>query len=660
MKRNWKRILAVSLAAAVALAGGLLAWNTWFGGAGEPEPLSPVEVLQPEPIRFAPPDPNPPPVWNYGPDPADFALDEATGIEYVRGIAVVMFERDAGEAQRQAALAASGGEIAGRADMIGKWQLRVPAEDYASLRALCAMLEGMPGVSAAMPDHVETAVLQALPPGDPWTGGIYMSPIANGLWAEINRLPEAWDRFNALTANQAKLGMADAGVNTAHEELTGIVQHVTTINGFTQPAYSYTPVPNIHGTGVAGVMAARAGNGKGGAGVAWDAKVYAVDSISAISGGCTSEQVYYDSILALVREGVSAVNFSIGIITDSNNGTSIPDVHGHAAAQNLWQMLSHGWADFVVVQSAGNRRIESRLNGYFASVTTENAKLNLTAGQLAAVKLAAGNPDMTDAQALEIATEMVLNRILVAGSLERTGASYTQAPYSAFGGVNQLYAPGTNIFVPGTGVSSYQWLTGTSMCAPQFTALAGWMRALNPALSGGMVGALLKLDAVSPCVVRDYGGGAQTHRMLDSVHALEATYTPHLLSRRAEVIVDPDGYILLPEKTTTADLIAALNPVNCTLAYGKAAASLAGTGDQVKVKAVGATGRELEHTYTLVVRGDLNGDGRVDALDAQCLLGYEQGTWEPPYGQEIFELALYNPDLGRNLTAQELFDRGME
>jgi len=634
MKRNWKSILAVTLVAAVVLTGGLLAWqwNGRFGGTGEPEPLSPVEVLQPEPIRFAPPDPEAPPVQNYGPDPADFAVDEATGIEYVRGIAVVMFERGADEAQRQAALAASGGELVGRADMIGKWQLRVPAEDYASLQALCAMLEGMPGVCAAMPDHVEEAVLQALPPGDPWTGGIYMSPAANGLWAEIGRLPEAWDRFNALTLNQVRLGMADAGAYTAHEELTGIVQHVTTVNGFTQPAYSYVPAPHYHATGVAGVMAARAGNGKGGAGVAWNAKVFAVDSISAVGGGRTSEQVYYDSILALVREGVSAVNFSIGIITDSNNGTAIPDTHGRVAASHLWQMLNYGWTDFVVVQSAGNRRIESRLNGYFASVTAANAGL------------------------AEQATEMVLSRILVAGALEGSGTNYNQTYYSAYGGVNQVYTPGNNILVPNAGgVSAYQTLTGTSMCAPQLTAVAGWMRALNPALSGGMVGALLKLDAVSPRAVRDYGGGAPAYRMLDSVRALEATFTPYLLSRQTDVIVQPAAfYILVPEKTAAADLLAALNPVNCTLAYGKTTPALAGTGDQVKARAVGTTGRELEHTYTLVVKGDLNGDGRVDALDAQCLLGYEQGTWEPPYPPAIFTLAL------DGMTAQQLFDRGME
>ena len=622
MKNNWKKILALSLAAAVLLVGGLCAWHFGNRPGGAEDPIAPSvgpESPGPEPIRFAPPDPNPPPVQNYGPDPADFALDEATGIEYVSGIVVVLFEREASEAQRQAALAASGGEIAGRADMVGKWQLRIPTEGYAALLALCGRLSAMPGVAAAMPDHVVEAVPQALPSADPWTGGT--------AWADIDRLPEAWAAFNGLTETQAKLGMVDTGVNVSHEELVGIAYSLTTVDGFTAPAYSYAVTPSYHGTAVAGMMAARANNNRGAAGVAWNAAVCAVDYVSATFDGRTTEQVFYDGILAVVRQGAKAVNFSIGIITPSNQGTANVDAHGYAAAQNMWQVLSYGY-DFLIVQSAGNRDIESIRNGFFCSVTEANAGLSAPQAR------------------------MVLDRILVAGSLEPGGAGYVQADYSAYGGAQQIFAPGSGVTVPASASNSaYQTLTGTSMAAPQVTATAGWMLALNPALDCGQVGALLKLEAVSPASVQPRGGG-QPYRKLDCMRALGAANGLRLEPLQPDITVNAGGcYILVPEKTTAAGLAAALRVVNGTLVYDKAQTPrLAGTGD--RVRAAGVHGVDV--TYTLVVRGDLNGDGRADALDAQCLLGLAAGTWQYGYSKAVFDLAL------GGMTAQELFDKGME
>jgi len=629
---NWKKILILSLAAALVLTGGLFAWRGWPGRPGEAIPSAGLEYPRPAPIRFEPHDPDPTPVENYGPDPADFLVDEATGVEFVRGIAVVMFERGATGEQRQAALETSGGEIVGRADMVGKWQLRVPAGDYAALLDLCAALEALPGVAAAMPDLVARPVMQALPSADPWTGGAYSDAAGNSQWAEIDRLPEAWAVYGS-TGGRAQLGIVDGGVNAGHEELTGIVQNITAVTAVSGPGYSYTVTPHWHGTGVAGVMAARANNGRGGAGVAWQADVYAVDCESARIAVPTTE-VYYDCFLTALGRGAKAVNFSLGMI--GSTGSYDPEAHGRTAARYLWQMLDWGY-DCVFVQSAGNSRVDSQLNGFFASVTAGNAaQAGLTPQQ----------------------TEMVLARILVAGALERNGAGYRQTASSAYGGVNQIYAPGVNVFTPNSGHSSaYQRISGTSLSAPQITATAGWMFALNPGLDGGQVGALLKHNAVSPPVVRDFSAASPaTYRMLDCMRALEAALTPRLESIRPEVTVSEAGRtIILPDKTAASDLAAALQVVNGTLIYDKAQSSperLAGTGDQVKARVAGSSG--LEVTYTLVVKGDLNGDGRVDALDAQCLLGRTQSTWQPDYPEEIYELAL------DGMSAQALFDRGME
>lgn len=629
---NWKKWLAVVLAAAVMLTGGMLVWqwDHWFGGSEAEEAPFAAEYPLPDAISIEPHDENPPEVQNYNPDPADFVLDDPSGVEYVKEIAVVMFARSATDAQRQAVLNASGGEIVGRADMIGKWQLRVPAGDYAALSALCEQLEAMPGVQGAMPDLVVEVQDLALPSNDPWTGGT--------AWADICRLPEAWSTYNALTANQAKLGMVDSGVNAKHEELSGgIVQNLTTVATIDDNyEYTYTTSIEYHGTGVAGVMAARANNNKGGAGVAWNAKIYAVDYKAAQAANTkrSSVQVFYDGILTAVRAGANAINFSIGLLyPDQPNGTSKPNEHGRAAAAITWQMIDWGWDDFVIVQAAGNAQKDAFYNGYFCSITKENAGL-------------------TDAQ-----YEMVANRIIVAGSLIESGSKYQQANYSAYGTPFAVYAPGSAIYTANTGNSAYQWLTGTSMSAPMITATAGWMFALNPSLDGGQVGQLLKMDAVSPRQVQDNRSGVNaSYRMLDCVRALASVSAPYLESLQEDIVVDNDArYIIVPRKTTAAELSAALRALHGTITYEKASTApehLAGTGDQVQW--ISSANPALGSTYTLVVKGDLNGDGRSDALDAQCLLGRAEHTWQPSYSESIYTLAL------DGMNAQTLFDNGME
>jgi len=638
VKKRWRILIAV-LAAAVLVVGGNLLWfaPSWFGRADPPQASALYKFPAPDPLAFAPPPGDAPPVEGYNPTPADFAEDEATGTGFVKNIVVVYFRRDATQEQKQAALEAVGGEVAGRADMIGKWEVRVAGgagETLEELRALCALLEARPGVAAATPDHVIELAAQALP-NDPWTGGGHTDAAQNCWWAQAVRLPEAWE-YNAAVAARVMLGLVDHGVNTAHEELSGVVEAITNIGGA-----GYPQQPTDHGTGVAGVMAARAGNGAGLAGVAWNAEVFSVDAMNP-AGAAGSTQMVYNAIAEEIRRGANAVNISLGVFGSGAYPEGLDEEgiarHARDAALLLSGLIGYGYGDFVIAQSAGNSASGAQAirNGLFASVTPNNCQLE---------------PAMA---------QMVCNRILVVGALRQSGAEYEMAGFSAVGSQVSLCAPGVDMFLPAAG-AGYQITQGTSFSAPQVAAAAAWMFAANPALDGGQVGQLLKMDAVSPMAVRPAGGGAPAYRMLDCKRVMDAAYPARLLEPApgSPALVSQMDLLVggIPEKTPPGALASLVDAWGGELSHS-AQGHFLGTGQQAFVTSpLGA-----QAVYTLAVPGDLNGDGRVDALDAQLLRRYMAGKWTPDYSMAAFLAAAdYNGDgLVDEADADAMFARGME
>ena len=640
LKRHWKKI-AAALAALLLAAGGLLFWrvaSSREGGARQSAP-APYAFPAPDPVAFEPAPEDAPPVRGYAPSPEAFARDEATGARFVKNIVVLYFERGATQAQKQAALEAVGGQAAGQADMIGKWEVRVDGETLEAIDALCGQLEALPGVAAATPDHVIELAPQAMP-GDPWVGAGYEDAAANRRWAEAVRLPEAWD-YNAAVPAQVAVGMVDTGTNAGHEELSGVVSAVTRVGGA-----GYPQAPTDHGAGVAGVLAARANNGRGLAGVLWNAKVYAADVMNP-RGANGSLQMVYDAIAEELRLGAKAVNMSLGVMGSSSNPDGLEDADVALSARDsalfLSRLLANGYGNFVIIQSAGNSAGGDAIrNGLFASVTPENCQLE---------------PAMA---------QMVCSRILIVGALRETGGGCALAEFSAAGSQVSLCAPGDGLFLPASASSAaYQVARGTSFSAPQVAAVAAWMLAANPALDGGQVGQLLKTDAVSPLAVRPGGGGAPAYRMLDCKRALDAALNdPRLaaLSGCTFVVMDDTRVVKnIPLKTTAGDFLPQVSTMGGAAVYAKAQGTPArfiGTGDQVTVTAPGGA----QAIYTLAVRGDLNGDGRADALDAQLLRRRLAGRWAPAYGEAAFLAAAdWDGDgLADGADADAMFAQGLE
>jgi len=426
----------------------------------------------------------------YTPDPANFAVDEETGVEYVKRIVIVHFDRTASAKQKQAAREAVGGRIVGSIDILYKYELEVRGERLEDLRRHCELLRGMPGVAHACPDRVARVVPQVWP-NDPWSPDPAAPNDSNRWWAEAVRLPEAWD-YNEAVKARVTLGMIDGGA-APHPELSGIVEQLVPVNAARGLA---------HGTGVAGLMAARANNGIGIAGVCWNARVYAVDFHTA--GGSTSQIM--NSVARVVQRGAAAVNISLGWIGSGRHPYGIiaqahQDDEAAIAAITMSQLMYGGY-DFVVAQSAGNRPVDAIRNGMFCSVTTQP-----------------NNTGLSDARA-----KQVHDRILVVGATGRGGGV---TGYSARGRQVSLYAPGgegggpaRQIFTP-SGDDGYQYTQGTSFAAPLVAATAGWMLAANPDLNAGQVGRLLKQPEISPI-----SDGVQT---LDCRRAMDAAMASHLV-----------------------------------------------------------------------------------------------------------------------------------
>ncbi|MDE7183403.1 MAG: S8 family serine peptidase, partial [Lachnospiraceae bacterium] len=104
-----------------------------------------------------------------------------------------------------------------------------------------------------------------------------------------------------------KIGIIDTGVHSTHEDLKdNVKQNLSMVTEGT----AVTTDPNGHGTHVAGIAAAVGNNGKGGAGIAPDAQIYAYSVMD--SEGYMKDEYILRAINRAVTDGVDVVNMSLG------------------------------------------------------------------------------------------------------------------------------------------------------------------------------------------------------------------------------------------------------------------------------------------------------------------------------------------------------------
>jgi subtilisin family serine protease len=301
--------------------------------------------------------------------------------------------------------------------------------------AVMARLREVPGVAFVEPDHRYRASTE---PDDPLS--VDQWALAPG---EILRLPEAWDQ---TTGGPVTVAVVDTGSDLRHPDLApNLWTNPREIaangvdddgNGFVDDVHGADFVnldgdpadDDGHGTHVAGIAAARGGNGIGVTGVAWEARIMSLKVLGRDRLGAASD------IAAAVRyataNGARVINLSL-----NGPDPSIAMQEAIRAARD---------AGVVVVCSAGNdaRNLDAEPS-YPASYPEENVLA-----------------------------------VAAAGPRGRVARFSNRGPRSV-----HVVAPGESI-VATAGGGGYERRSGTSMAAPHVTGVLVLMAAGRPDLTG--------------------------------------------------------------------------------------------------------------------------------------------------------------------------------
>jgi subtilisin family serine protease len=278
-----------------------------------------------------------------------------------------------------------------------------------------------PRVTVVEPDRVVTVFGETTPTG------------VNRIDADLN-----------LKIDLSPIGIAiiDTGIWKTHEDLNvaGGVNFVTTVKTWNDD--------NGHGTHVAGIAAAKAGNGVGVRGVAPNARLYAVKVLNRTGSGYLSWVIAgVDWVTANAANlGIKVANMSLGF---QGTSTALDD----AIAKSVK-------AGVVYVVAAGNSSADA------SSFSPAN------------------HPDVITVSAMADSDGSCGAK----GPSTSYGADDTFATFSNYGSLIELAAPGVNIYSTWKGdkthpYGTYRTLSGTSMAAPHVAGAAALYLASNPGAS---------------------------------------------------------------------------------------------------------------------------------------------------------------------------------
>ena len=293
---------------------------------------------------------------------------------------------------------------------------------------------------------------------------------ATGLLDPLRSVQWALDQLGfdsartAVNASTVTVAVLDSGVDGSHEDLAGVVlpgwDAIAKRTGADTDPYG-------HGTHVAGIVAALAGNGVGGSGAAAGVRILPVRVLDSDGSGWSSSIA--DGIRWAADHGADVVNLSLG-------GTS-PSAAYRAAIDYAVNVRG-----VVVVAAAGNEYESGN-----------------------PVEYPAADPDA-----------------IAVGASTSTGG---RASFSNTGAYVDLAAPGMSILSPCpvgrvvcSSATGYSRMSGTSMAAPFVAAAAALLRAARPKASVGQIRDWLSqtaTDAGAPGRDDEFGAG-----ILDPLRAL--------------------------------------------------------------------------------------------------------------------------------------------
>jgi subtilisin family serine protease len=298
-------------------------------------------------------------------------------------------------------------------------------------------------------------------------------------WAFRENFPAAWDVTNGAGAT---IGVIDTGIDASHPEFAGRIRAAVD-----QDSDSDNPGHDDagHGTHVASLACADGGNGIGLAGAAYGCSLI-------VERSDLSDFSVAQSIVDATDRGADAINMSFG--TDGSR----------PAARGIVSAIDYAYKRGVVlVAAAADDPVEEQ-------------------GDPSNVLQPTGTgPDISKGKGLDVTAANVQD---ARASFGGRGTQISIAAYGTYGapdgsgprGIfgafpNNLTSLETGSLVSGdppcncraifNGDSRYAYVGGTSMAAPQVTAVAAMVRHLNPDLTAGEIIRLVKRTARRP------GGG---------------------------------------------------------------------------------------------------------------------------------------------------------
>jgi subtilisin family serine protease len=237
--------------------------------------------------------------------------------------------------------------------------------------------------------------------------------------------------WSSATGGGQVVAVVDTGVDTTHPDLRDRV-----VTGWSATGVPATTDPVGHGTHVAGIVAARAGDGFGVAGFAPDAAIMPIQAADAT--GAIYASAVASGVLWAVDNGADVINLSLA----GTQASAVLDVAiAHAVA-----------AGVPVVVAAGNEHEDGNPRMYPAS-----------------------HPD-----------------VIAVGALDAEGR---RASFSSTGADLDLVAPGKAVLSTRPG-AQHSFASGTSMAAPLVAAAVAALQEVQPDLSPAAVREVLEGSAV--------------------------------------------------------------------------------------------------------------------------------------------------------------------